>query len=128
MSWKSIVSLETGVGIGLLLLILSCVLTDNFWPFLTLLPYAMLPIPQFLCGQVDAMAAEESPWKVTGDFLTGVLVVCIFAMPGVMAHVDTIGTIGVLLVTLANVCILGSAIAFTVWKMRYDNDGLGSSM
>jgi len=117
-NWKALVLVASGVSVGFLLLLLACALPRDWWPMITLLPYAMIPVPFLLCGQIDANLVDESGWKIVGDFITGVLAVSVFAIPAVMAHVNAIDWLGLLLATLANIVIFATAVGYTIWKIR----------
>jgi len=117
--WKALACFGFGISLGLLLLVLSAALESKWWNMLCLIPYFILPVPSLICSQVDSSVVEESPWKVTGDFISGLLTTSVFAIPAVIFHVNSINGLGLALATVGNFVIFGSGAGYVIYKTKY---------
>ncbi|KAI3661640.1 hypothetical protein MP638_002892 [Amoeboaphelidium occidentale] len=99
---KYIIGLAFAMSLGILLLILSCALYNNWNPMFALIPFLLSPLPSYLftgqCCQSDDVFSmdDSSAGKDWGYFVTSVFVVSGFGVILVMAHVDIIGNISLI--------------------------------
>ncbi|ERN20536.1 hypothetical protein AMTRI_Chr01g112140 [Amborella trichopoda] len=90
----NLAGLAVMVSAGIVLQILACALYSNWWPMLSALPYALLPMPAlFLLGSdsTSILSSETSSWVDAAKFLTGIIVVWSIAIPTILKHAGIIG-------------------------------------
>jgi hypothetical protein len=109
-----------GVFAGMCLLFVSCFISLRWWPMLVLLPYAMLPIPPFMCTTQQDYSAQpgENVMQNLGNFLVGILISSTFALHIMLQHLDIIDGLATFLAELANVVLYGTVIVYIVWSRR----------
>ncbi|KAJ3246022.1 Vacuolar protein sorting-associated protein 55 [Chytriomyces hyalinus] len=90
----AIIALAFSLSVGILLVILSSALFNNWLPLLVVLTYILAPIPNWVCkriaGNSDFYSDDNRGVLETGYFMTSVLVVSGFGLPLVLAHSELI--------------------------------------
>ncbi|KAI8898172.1 vacuolar protein sorting 55 [Globomyces pollinis-pini] len=93
MSMVTIIGLAFFLATGVLLVILSCALDNNWLPLLVVLTYLIAPLPNIVCKRIAGMDDyfHDEPHKgvlETGYFLTSFFIVSGFGLPLVLHHAN----------------------------------------
>jgi hypothetical protein len=108
----SLASLTLFIGVALLLT--GCIISKNWWPMFVLIPVALLP-PSLMLHPKDDFSENpgENVWANLSGFLTGFMILSIFAVSIILYHMGTIDGMHMALVTSGNfVCIFGTAAVY----------------
>ncbi|KAI9598433.1 vacuolar protein sorting 55 [Syncephalis fuscata] len=101
---------------GLLLIILSCALYQNWWPVLVAVTYCLAPLPNMLCTRYgysdDIFVDTQMGFADAGYFLTSALVVSGLAMPMVLAHAGVIHTAAMIQSVVGGLLVYGTIVAY----------------
>mmetsp|Transcript_3651 Transcript_3651/g.5300 ORF Transcript_3651/g.5300 Transcript_3651/m.5300 type:complete len:116 (-) Transcript_3651:1690-2037(-) len=89
--------------LSLVLLILSCVFADVWWPLFNVFFFALLLIP-FSFGSHESSGV----WGGIGDFIEAIFGFSSFAYPIVLYRVDELNGVGLFLAFLSNIVAAGS--------------------
>ncbi|KAI9141952.1 vacuolar protein sorting 55 [Paraphysoderma sedebokerense] len=87
-------SLAFSLATGVLLVILSCALFQNWWPLFVVFTYILAPFPNMIFGRCagsdDLFSDNNSGLKDIGYFITSFFIVTGFGLPMVLAHAHVI--------------------------------------
>jgi hypothetical protein len=81
-----ILTTSMGFGISLLILILSCAFTNNWWPLFTLAVIPLLAVPFLFFSCVDPNNDGPSLAEAFGHCSGGVVLSTLFGLPFVLHH------------------------------------------
>jgi len=113
---KVIFGLAFIMSIGLLLNILACVVfpPSNWWPIFVVIAYFLAPIPNILCANCNRgyESTHGNSFKNAGYFITGVLIVSGFALPGVLAHLDLMNTKALFMGLAGGLVVYGAVLTY----------------
>lgn len=105
----AIVSLAFCLSVGILLVILSSALFNNWLPLLVVLTYILAPIPNWVAsrfsGGGDFFSEENRGILETGYFITSFFLVSGFALPLVLAHSGLIDHVAMYLSLIGGILI-----------------------
>ncbi|KAI9346927.1 vacuolar protein sorting 55 superfamily [Obelidium mucronatum] len=97
----AIIALAFSLSVGILLVVLSSALFNNWLPLLVVLTYILAPLPNWICkrlaGNSDYYSDDNNGILETGYFLTSVFVVSGFGLPLTLAHSGLITTMAMYL-------------------------------
>ncbi|KAJ3025378.1 UNVERIFIED_CONTAM: Vacuolar protein sorting-associated protein 55 [Siphonaria sp. JEL0065] len=86
----AIIALAFSLSVGILLVVLSSALYNNWLPLLVVLTYILAPLPNLIAkrvaGNSDYYSDDSRGILETGYFLTSVFVVSGFGLPLSLAH------------------------------------------
>ncbi|KAF2858457.1 vacuolar protein sorting 55 [Piedraia hortae CBS 480.64] len=119
---KTIIILSFVLAIGILLVILSSALWQNYLPLLVVGVYIVAPIPNWICSRAgqrfDILDAEQGNYEDLGRFLTAFFVVMGIALPLVLFHTDQIRTEAMIMSIIGGLLIYSTIVAFGLFFSR----------
>ena len=100
--------------VGIVLLLLGSIFSDNWWPMLALIPTFLLPPSLMLYPKNDfSDNIGENVWANVSGFLTGAMLLSIFATSIILFHMNMIDQQTFGLVAAGNfVCIFGTGFVY----------------
>lgn len=116
-----LITLAFAGSIGMTFVILACALPKYglWWPFFAVLFYVLAPIPTLIARRFTEPHGSSNPCLENAIFLTMGIVVSSFALPIVLARVDTIKWGACYLTLAGNVVVYLTLIGFF---MSFDQD------
>jgi len=120
----AIVSIGVTVVIALTLLLVSCVISTDWWNLFILPPLAFAVIPYTLFTQdhrLSYMSEDNNGWKGFAEFFTGFLLSASWAVVVITYHLGLAQKSSFVLGLLSNVFFFGAGGLYFYWEQR--NDG-----
>ncbi|TPX65489.1 hypothetical protein SpCBS45565_g05137 [Spizellomyces sp. 'palustris'] len=117
---KTIIGLAFLLATGILLVILSCALYENWLPLLVVLTYVLAPIPNMMCQRI-AQGGGRDIWADSSDhrgileagyFITAFFVVSGFGLPVVLAHANKIAFEAMILSFTGGLLVYGTILGY----------------
>ena len=129
----SIIALSVSAGLGVLTLLITCPLSSNWWPMLSLLVYALLPLSGFLTT-IQNDEEDVNMWEHFGFCTGGFILSGLCGLPIILAHTGALNVLNRTTLNLtdeldvglvagwsvANVIIFAGALAFAYIAKRGD--------
>ncbi len=88
----AILTLCVSAGVGLLLLLIICALSMNWWPMLSFLVFALLPISVFFTS-IQSENEDINLWEHFGFCTGGFVLSSFFGLPLIFAHVGSLNVL-----------------------------------
>lgn len=121
---KTIVGLAFFLAVGLLLVILSCALYNNWWPLFVVLTYLLAPLPNMLARRCSSDSYSYASYSSndddarkgvleTGYFITSVLIISGIGLPVVLAHAEVITVSAMLLAFFGGILIYTTILGYS---------------
>jgi hypothetical protein len=85
----AILSLALSLGVGILVLLIACGVSSNWWPMLSLVVYVMLPIPMFFTT-IQNDAEDVNMWEQFGFCTGGFILSAFFGIPIIVGHLGNL--------------------------------------
>ncbi|KAJ7632642.1 vacuolar protein sorting 55 superfamily protein [Roridomyces roridus] len=117
-SIRTVVFLAMVLAVGFLMIILSCVLWQNWLPLLVALTFVIAPLPNALfshCGADEFAGTYEGasgPIDL-GRFITAMIVTSGFALPIVLAHAQVIHKAACIMSIFGGGLVYGTILAYS---------------
>ncbi|KAJ3127882.1 Vacuolar protein sorting-associated protein 55 [Physocladia obscura] len=121
----AIIALAFSLSVGILLVILSSALFNNWLPLFVVLTYILAPIPNLICKRVagngDYFSDDNRGVLETGYFLTSVFVVSGVCLPLVLAHGGLISSAAMYLSLTGGVMIYFTILGYLKFFVTVDD-------
>lgn len=123
---KTIMVLSLFLALGILLVILSCAIYDNWWPLFVVLLYLLAPFPNLIQSHTKSdfsstsFDMNDSPKSGSelSFFVTSLLITSGFGLPFVLAHTNVITWTAMELSFVGGVLIYGTILGYTTHFME----------
>eukprot|EP00842_Homolaphlyctis_polyrhiza_P000722 jgi/Hompol1/1650/HPOL_000824-RA len=124
---KTIILLAFLLASGILSVILSCALGNNWLPLISVFTFILAPLPNIICrraaGSRDFMSSDDNKGVLdAGYFITSFMIVSGIALPVVLNHSAVITDVALILSLCGGILIYITMIGYLHYFVEQDHD------